>query len=231
MSMTLTRNASYINNLLFTKDNKVYCKEKITIEFPKWYEDKNLLEKSDVNYLYGVFSIISGDNYSVSIIPTLLTTIPIVIKEIDRDGVLYTQFVYGKGDCVILNTEVIKNDGLAYNFFDNFMINARVPWFIEYEDLVKVMDNLLKYAKSNLGSNYIANELVSSFICRKKSDKRVFHRQALKEDYSFVDLNNVYYSALSTVSRLGGNYFKESLTSALVQKESSPTKLENLVRV
>jgi hypothetical protein len=81
-----------------------------------------------------------------------------------------------------------------------------------------------------LGDNWIANELVVSFITRYKENKAIFHRQKVDEEYDFVDLNNVYYSAISTLNKLAGNYFSESLVSALVQKEKEPTKLEMVVR-
>jgi len=35
---------------------------------------------------------------------------------------------------------------------------------------------------------------------------------------------------MSTLNKLAGNYYTESLVSALVQKEKEPTKLEMLVR-
>lgn len=226
----LTRDKDFIQKYLYIKDNKVYTKEKTIIEFPKWYENKELLDMQSVTYLYGIFAIIIDNKYSVSIIPTLINTTPIIVKEIERNGEVYIQFIYGKDDCIIDNTNVVKKELLSYNLFENFFIYAKVPWFIEYEDLIKITDNLFKYSKSNLGSNFIATELVSSFIARCKTNKSVFYRQNLKDDIDYIDLTNVYYSALSTVSKIAGNYFTESLTSAIVQKEDKPTKLENLVR-
>lgn len=226
----MKRDNIYINSKLYIKDNKVYTREKTIIEFPKWYENKELLDIQDVTYLYGIFSIAIGDKYAVSIIPTLITTEPVIITEVERDDGIYIQFVYGKDDCIIDNTSVVKKELLSYNFFENFILYAKIPWFIEYEDLIKISDNLPKYAKSNLGSNYIANELVVSFIARCKSNKTLFYRQNTKDDVAYTDLLNVYYSAVSTLSKLAGNFFTDSLTSALVQKESQSNTLENHVR-
>jgi len=226
----MKRDKDFISSKLYIKDGKIYCKEKCIIEFPKWYEDKELATIQDVVYFYGVFSIIIGDKYSVSVIPTLCQTTPIMIKEIERDGVVYNQFVYGKDDCIISNTKVVKNELLSYNFFETFYMYARVPWFIEYEDLVRIMDNLPIYANSNVGGNFISNELTTSFITRVKDDKKKFFRQDSGKKFEYVDLMNVYYSALSTVNKIAGNYFMESMTSAIVQKEPKTTKLEDLVR-
>lgn len=229
--MTLKRDKEYISKNLINKNNKIYCSQKTIIEFPKWYEDKDLLDQSDKVYLYGIFAIVIDDKYSVSVIPTLITTEPLMVNEIERDGVIYLQFTYAKGDCIIANTSIVKNESLSYNLFENFYLSARIPWFVEYEDLVRILDNVFPYSKSNLGNNYIANELTTSFISRASSDKRLFYRQKTTDGISFTDMNNVYYSALSTLNKIGGNYFISGLTSALVQKEKAPTKLENLVRL
>lgn len=228
--MNLTRDPDYINSVLYTKDGAVYCKEKAIIEFPKWYSDKELWTIGEYNYVYGVFAIIVGDKYSVSCIPTLVQINPIVVSEIERGEDTYTRFIFGENKSIIENTKVVKQELLSYNMFSSFFLNAKVPWYLEYKDMIKIMDNLPLYAKSNLGGDWIANELVVSFVTRYKEDKKLFHRQKPNEEYTYVDLNNVYYSAMSTLNKLAGNYYTESLVSALVQKEKEPTKLEMLVR-
>lgn len=226
----MKRDKDFIQSQIYIKDGKIYTKEKTIIEFPKWYENKELLDIQDVTYLYGVFAIIIGDKYSVSVIPTLINTSPIIIREVERENGTYIQFVYGKDDVLIDNTTIAKKDLLSYNIFENLFIYAKTPWFIEYEDLIKILDNIYPYSNSNLGNNFVATELVTSFIARTKKDKTVFLRQDPNAQADYVDLTNVYFSALSTLNKVAGNYFTEGLTSALVQKEKEPTKLENLVR-
>ncbi len=229
----LTRDKAFIEQNLIVKDNKVFTKEKLIIEFPKWYENKEFLDRQSVTYLYGVFAMIIGNKYSVSVIPTLITTQPIMVNEVEKEDGEYIQFIYGKGDCIIENINVVKKELLAYNLFENFFIYSRVPWFIEYEDLIRITDNLSNYAKSNLGNNQIAMELVISFIARCVEDKRLFFRQKEKDYKStpeYVDLLNIYWSVRSSAGKLGGNYFSRSLVSAIVQPETEETKLEKLVR-
>lgn len=229
--MTLKRNPSSIQNKVYIKDNKLYAKEKTIIEFPKWYLDKELGSIQEVAYVYGIFAMIIGNEYSVSVIPTLLQTSPIMVTEIEReDGVVYMQFVYGKDDCVLDDMKAVKFDVISYNFFETYFMYARVPWYVEYEDLARIMDNLPGYAKSGVGGNPIANELVSSFITRSVKDKHVFHRQDIKSSYTYVDLMSRFYSVAATVNKLGGNYMTESIVSALVQPSTKTTKLEILAR-
>lgn len=228
--MTLKRDPKYIQDNLFIKDGKIYCKEKCTIEFPKLYLKKELADLQEVSYVYGIFAIIIGDKYSVSLIPGLCSMSPIMMSEVERDGVEYIQFLYGKGDCIINDVKVVKQSLLAYNFFETFYLYAKVPWFVEYEDLVKAMDNLVPYAGSNVGANWIANELTTSFITRSKRDKKKYYRQIESGEKEFVDMMNVFYSVSSGALKLGGGYFTNSLVSAIVQPEPQSTRLENLVR-
>lgn len=227
---TLTRDPDFIKSNLYTENNKLYTKEKTIIEFPKWYEDKNLLSYENKTSLYAIFALIIGDKYSVSTIPTTIYTNPVTIEEVKRGDTEYYRFVYGKGNILIEDLNVIKKELLSFNMFESFFIQARVPWFIEYEDLIKLLDNLEPYAKSALGSSYIATELVCSFISRSKEDKLVFFRQYQKSHPEYVDLLNVYYSALSTTGKIAGNYFTQALVSSIVQKQQEVTKLETFVR-
>jgi len=226
----MKRDKKFIEQNLYKKGNQILTKQVTIIEIPKWYMDKNLLEIQDIVEVYGIFAIIIGEKYSVSIIPTLITTNPIRVEEVKRDEEIYVQLTYGKDSVIIENTSVIKNEILSYTFFEKFCLYAKIPWFMEYEDIIHVFDNLKKYAKSSLGDNYLASELVVSFIARTEKDKSVFYRQKPSDNIFYIDLINPMFSSLNTVSRIAGAYFNDGLISALIQKEKKPNKLEQLVR-
>lgn len=223
----LRRDAKYISGLIEVKQGKIYCSEKCTIEYPAWYEDKGLAETGEELNVYGIFAIIVGERYSVSVIPTLCNISPIAVSEIERDGVLYKQLLFGKGDCIVNNSQVVSYTLKAYEFFESFFMRAKIPWFIDYKDLVRCMDNLVKYADSQVGESLIANELVTSFVTRSNKDKGVYYRQVGGSgELAYTDLMNVYNSAIGTVNKLAGNYFGNAITSALVQENKGNTKLE-----
>ncbi len=225
----MKRDAEFIKSQLYVKNGKIYTKSKTIIEFPKWMQDKKLADLKETSYVYGIFTIIIGEKYSVSTIPTLCSTIPVMTQEVEKQGETYVQLVYGKDDCLFDNVKVVKEELLSYNFFEAFFMYAKIPWYIEYVDLLRIMDNLPKYAKSRVGENHLSNELLVGFITRLKKDKTQFYRQGSGE-YEYVDLMSPYYSMTSTTAKISGGYFQQGLTSAIVQKEKSPTKLETLVR-
>lgn len=228
--MLLTRNKAAIAKLCPKRDSAFYAEVPTIIEFPKWYQDKELYVVESVHYLYGIFATIIGDKYSVSLIPTVLTTAPVMVTEIDRDGETYIQLMYGAGSKLLESSRAIMQPFLAYNFLDGYFMQAKIPWFIDYDDLPVLLSNTVSYGNTNLGINQTSNELLVSFIARHMKDMRSFYRTDPKGKPAFVDLMDVRYSALSTVNKLAGNYFNESLVSALVHKETRPTTLENHVR-
>lgn len=224
------RDQDFMNSVVVLKDGAYYCNQPVNIEFPKWYQDKQMFDISDNTYLYGVFSLHCGDKYSVSVIPTVLVTAPIMITEVDRNGEPYLQLRYGKGDKIIESEKVIQHSFLSFNFFNSNFMQGKVPWFLEHEDLCRIMDNMVQYAASNLGANLVSNEVVVSFITRSKKNLSKFYRINPDGEYTYIDLMDVRHSTLSTLSKFAGNYFDEALVSALVQQEKTPNRLENHVR-
>lgn len=226
----LKRDKDFVQSTIQKKEDGYYTTKKTIIEFPKWYESKGLYEISDNTFLYGIFAMIVDDKYSVSRIPTIMNTTPLMVKEVERDGEVYIQLIYGPGDKIINGQNVLMQPFLSYEFFNGFFFLAKVPWFVDYEDLVFMMDNTTKYAGNNLGSNSVGNEVISAFISRQQSNKTKFFRSEPKGHPYFVGLMDVRYSALSTINKQAGNYPEESLVSALINKEAKPTTLENHVR-
>ena len=227
----MIRDPKFIASHVSVKDDAVYTDTLTAIEFPKWYADRGMFASSEVTFVYGIFAIVIGDKYSLSRIPTVLNTSPVSIVEVERDDQVYTQLLYGKGSKMLDSTKAIMHSYMAYDFFDTYFMQAKVPWFMGKDDLAFILDNTVKYAGTSLGSIEANNELLTSFITRSSKDKTVFYRNNPVGQPSYVDLMDVRYSSLTTTNKLAGNYFNESLVSALVQKESKPTTLENHVRV
>lgn len=226
----MIRDKDYINSRLILEGGKVTTKEITMVEFPKWYADKELYIPSDTMEVFGVVCISMGDKYSVGTIPAMLNTSPLSIQEVKRGEEDYIQFVYAANSTLFNKDKVIKDTLISYTYFESFFMYAREPWYIEYEDLTRITDNLVKYAGSNVGANLALNELITAYISRSVKDKKVFHRQDQSTNYTFVELMNVFHSTQTTLSKLAGNYFSDSITSALLVKEKQPSTLERLVR-
>lgn len=216
----LTRDRDYINKHITKRNGKYYSDVKCAIEYPAWYNDKGMGSMTDEVLFYGIFIIIIDDKYSVSLVPTICKSNPIVIKEVMRNGEKYIRLEFGRDDPIV-NVSVIKETLLSYNYFNNFFIRMNVPWFLNYEDRCKLQGNTVKYAGSNIGINPMINELIVSYVTRSKDNPDIFFRQTdLKGDYGYVDLMNSFYSIKTTTGKLTGSYLQDGIVSALIKKNT-----------
>jgi hypothetical protein len=226
----MIRNKDTIRSHITLKDKQYITDTATIIEFPKRYLDKDLVTIGTKTYVYGIFAIIIGDTYSVSIIPSFIETSPLLVKEIVRDGIEYIQFHYGKNMVIIENDSVIRNKIYSYNIVEEFYLKGNVPWYIEYNDLNLIFSNLKYYADSDIGNSKLTNEVITSYITRDIKDKHVYHRLSNRKEYCYIALDDIYYATLGTINKLSGSYFDKGLVSALVQPEKSPTQLEKIIR-
>lgn len=234
---TLTRDPAFIQSNLYIKGGKIFTKCNTIIEVPKRYLNKELLEIKEYTYVFGVFAIRMKDKYSVSLIPNMFRTMPLNITEYKIGDVEYIQFLYGKDMCILESQEVVMNELLSYNIFDENYMLGKMPWFMEYEDALNVIDNLFTFAGSNVGGNWVANEIITAFITRYKTDRAKFYREVItskaelaKRDYVFTGIDDVFYSAPTTLNKLAGNYYSDGVISAILQPEKTIGATEKLVR-
>lgn len=226
----MKRDKKFIESHLYKKDGAIYTKENTKIKFQKRYLNKELAQISEVIKVFGVFSIHIEDRYSVSLIPAMMTTSPALIEEEMIGEEEYVVFTYGKNNKIIENEQVVKNKLLTYNLFQEFYMAGKMPWFMEYLDNVKLFDNMVKYADGSIGGYHLGNELIIAFVTKQKDNITEFHRMAPNKPYIFTAIDEVFYSVNSTLNKIAGNYFSDGLISALVNKEKSPTHLEDIVR-
>lgn len=226
----MIRNKKTIEQHVKLVDNKYVTDTLTVIEFPKRYLDKEIATIADKTYVYGIFAIIIGEVYSVSLIPSSIETNPLYIKENIRDNVEYIQFYYGKDMPIIENKNVIRNKVNTYNILEEFYLRGNIPWYIDYEDLNTIFNNMRYYADSAIGDTKLTNEIITSYIARDPSDMHIFHRLSKNKESVYIALDDIYYATLGTVNKLSGSYFDKGIVSALVQPEKSPTKLEQIIR-
>ena len=122
-----------------------------------------------------------------------------------------------------------------YDIFDEFFVQGNVPWYLNYDDLSNIFIESKKYANSNIGSDPLAFEILSSIVTRSSEDKKVYYRHLItsgnnkiKPDY--VGLNNPYYSFDNTGAKLIGSRFGAGLNVALVEPEKKTSATSQILR-
>ena len=188
-------------------------------------------------FIIGYFALILDNKYySVCRMPARIQTEPDLINTIKIRQEEYTEFLYHKGSNIISNTNVIKNKTLIYPIYDEFISNAKVPWYINYRDLGALLENDSLYAGVKMGNNRAVFELIVATISRDAKDLNKYYRHEinsmdeLNTKPSIVKLMDVTYSATNTTAKLIGGYWEDGLTSALITPTEELEDIEALLR-
>lgn len=233
---TLKRNKDKVVSKLVKTKSDIITKADCAIVFPSRYLKRGLaVIESDVK-VFGVYALVMEDgSYSVSNIPTFVRTRPWNISEEIYDDVEYTILHFEANSTLITNTQVVKSDGFAYDYFDEFIIKAKIPFFMTYEDMVRTSLMMRKYAGSGIGDNSATVELIVSLIAREPNDFKLEFRRALNKGAkvshpAWVPLESVYYTFDNTLNRVLGSYSDQGITASLVDKTEEAGRIEKILR-
>jgi hypothetical protein len=232
----LTRDPDYIkHNLVLAKDI-VVTKKDMTIHIPIRYPQKSLAILGEQNYCVGIFPIIMDNRYSVMSLMSLLHLGQASIDEITINDTNYYTFFFEAGSTFIQETEVIRDDAITFNVFDEFISQGNIPWFIEYLDLANIYDTADIYADSKMPKYKYPYEILISLMTRSQKDRMKLYRYTLNtykdlETYpDFTQLKSVMYMSKSTLNKLAGAYMDEGVMSALVYPNDRVERIEKLLR-
>ncbi len=191
----LKHNPEAIKSCLMVKNNMTVATKNIRIVFLDYFFKKNLADISDYVSVIGYYAILDdNDNYSVSLVPCMLKFLVDKIEDATcNDGQLYKVLYVNKDSILMDENSIVVTDSQLYNICDVFYVNAKIPWYIPYNKLSKLLKDALKYCKSSVGKYRLVFEILSSVIARGKN-KSVYYRNALvrsnylniKEDNSFL---------------------------------------------
>ncbi len=233
----MRRNASAIQADWVTHpDNTVTTTRGCKLHVPVRYVDKGLLVFGDETYLFGYFGILIGEEYASCQIFAMLRIKPIGQTKVNVLGVEYYEFEFPPGTVVIENTNVVLDDGLLYPAFDYFVDSAYIPWFLSYDDILRMFHQTKYFTGIALGAHRAVLELIIANIARNPAKRTEYWRQCIftPEDArrrpAFVPYKSVLYGPKGTTARLMGAYFDTALRSALVNPSERVDPIEALLR-
>jgi hypothetical protein len=232
----LKHNPKAISKLYSNKGDSVVASDTFYIMFPERYINKGLATMGTSVKLLSVYAIVDKNmNYGVITAPVFMDIIPTNVTSVMVDGVVNKVLEIGKGETFILNRNLIKSATFMYDVFDEFFLQGKVPWYISYDKLSDLFAESKKYANSDIGSDSIAIEIITSIVSRSIKDPLVSYRESIKSSSSgnkpkYVGLNNVFYSYDNTLSKVMGGYMQLGVTISIVNRESKSTKVSTLLR-
>lgn len=235
----LKRNPAAILKTLEVGGDATIATEPIQIMFPKRYVNKGMAVIGSTTIVLAVIAILDyKGNYSVVNNMAMVEFSPNSIEEKIIDGRDYYVMNFDKDDVVVVKNEVLKNSSYIYDFFDEFNINANIPWYLnKEEDIGNLLVTARQYTGSKIAKNPVGGEILAATICRDPKNKNIAYRHAVNKDPklldtspSYIGLFNIYNTFKSTVNKLSGSYFKEGIVSAIVNPEEEDSAIERALR-
>jgi len=233
----LQRDDDFIKKLLKYKDTFISIEADAYVLFPERFEKKELAILSNTCQVTGILAIVVGNKYGITKIPNLVEMLPDEIDRVEVEDDVYYKFTFNKGDVLINNTNIVKKSDKAYDFFELLMIQGKIPWYINYIDMVEIFLNLEKYTGLKAIKNSTVVEALTAIITKVKGNNELDYRQAINKDSDlnkvipdYVGLSNIYYSFKSTPNKLLGNFFTKAVNSSILYPEEDMSDLEKSLR-
>ena len=232
----LKRRPDILKSKLLINQKLTMCKEDLYVLFPAKFLDKKLCYVSRVVKVLGMFAIVDyKDNYSVVNAPIFLELSPFAIEDVMINGKVYKKLIFKKDTVIIPNNDHLVTDNFMYDVFEEFFIQGNIPWYLNYDDVGDLLIRAKEYAASKLGDDPTTIEILTSIITRYKEDKKIYFREVIdkpnmKDQMTFIGLNDIFYSFNNTGARLIGGYFGSGLINAMVGPEKTTSKTSEIFR-
>ena len=235
----LKRDAPFILSHLKTKSpgGSVVTDLDCTIIIPSRFAERHLASLGSEIYICGIYAIIMGDRYGVSLINAMIHINPKIISKIKIEEEEYYEFYFEKGSNVIESTTLIKQDTLTYYIFDEITSKCNIPCYLNYDDLGNIFDSAEYHAGTKITNNVEVTEIIVAMTARYSLDKTIYYREIIKnantiltQHPSFVPTSDVLYGVNSTLNKISGSYMNDGLISSLVVPTTRVSHLEELLR-
>jgi hypothetical protein len=238
-SSQFVRDAAKVYGYLHvTDDNEMIAKKPMKVYIPARFKQADMAKFESENTFVGICAFVVEDKYyGVSCVTSVMRTEPTAINDVIIDDVEYIEMSYDAGSRVIANINLVKIDNLVYTIYDEFVSKGRVPWYMDYEDIGKLLADSHYYSGVKVGNNPQILEMIAATISRSPSDVKKYYRQGIESKEEnvtnppvIIPLRAVSYGATNAIAKLMGPYFDENVTSTLVSPGQRVERVERLLR-
>ena len=237
--MKYVRNPNKVKaELVQNAGGQIICRSACRIHTPVRFVERDLSRIGVRTYVFGSFPIIleSGD-YSVMNICARVEISPTRTTMVTIDEVDYYEFQFDAGSVVITTNDILQDDKIIYFVLDELVFQAKVPWYLGYDDMGCILDSAKQYADSGAASVLETLETLISVIARPKNNNEVYLRSQLDslkdlgpDNIQFIPLTSVHLTVSGTVNRLAGSYFEPAVEGALVSPSKKSDNVEKILR-
>lgn len=235
----LTRKEGLIPSMVAEIDGSLIAKKRCYIVLPFRWIKCGLLTLGRANYCAAIFPLVNENGeYSVCNFCTQLEITPSSIEIIQINGVDHYAFVFDVGATITPDTRLVMDDAYSYLIYDEIIQKAKAPWFLNYDDVGRVMATSKSHSGITLAADNIIFEIIVATLSRDET-LRTQYRERIpdlslasfeKVPFNQVPIVSVVYAATNKMTKIMGGYIDDGMTSALTEDESPESGVVELLR-
>lgn len=229
----LKRDADAIKSVLKNNGQQLITAKDIKLVIPYRYVQGKLASVGNTVSTLAVFALVMDGVYAVSNLCSVIPLSPSATTVVSYDGEDFFEFSFDKGSVVSPNINLVVDDKNAYNIYNEFLAKGRIPWFMSYSDVAKILSTAHSHAGITLSGTNAPLELIITSIARNSDNLYEYYRNTINgidEQFvkppSYVPFKSISYGATNTAGKIMGSYFDEGLTSALTAPDGGPEGVE-----
>jgi len=213
--------------------NKVYfIGTKLEIFVSVRFENYKCLKTDNDLTTLALFDMIIDDKIEDAFfLPAVITMEPSSMKTVTVGDNKFIKATFQYGDCFIANTVVSKTTDFGYVIFYELINSGNRSKHLTYDKIAKIFDILGNVCDVKAQTNRKTAELLMSWIYRDKKNLSIFYRQTdMKEPPQELMFKDTAHAAISATGKLIGNYWDDSIRSAIVNPATDLSDVEENLR-
>lgn len=228
----------FLDNLYIDKDRAWRTKVPLKVYVPKRYQHQGLCSPGeDSVHTLGIFGLVSGDRYATVIVDATVELTPFDSEDETVGETDYLVFEFLKDSVVMKVIDLVVVKPIAYNIYNEFISAGYVPWYLGFEDVTKLFKSARRHAGTTI-TDAVVIELMVSMMYRDSKDLTKMYRQGItsydyveKQPPAVVPFNSVIYNTHSTINKVVGAYFEDSINAATTQRSEKVDPIEKILRM
>lgn len=211
----------------------IFTGKKLEIFIPKMYQDRGFLIIGECATSLGIFQLRIDDTYETNFIVLSKLVIEFISnRTVTENDYPYIVLTLERGSVFIQSNLLIKDQNLVYPIFITFFALGKIPPFIDYTNISKILDKVKPQCGVDLKLNNTIYEMIYAHMFRDAKDPYKFYRNTpMAEPPIVVALHQISHLPATASARIIGSYLNEGLTASLVDDtERIPSTIENLLR-
>ena len=229
--------AFFKQHLKKEKDKSLTTDVALTIHVPRHYEQRGLcIENENSYHILGIFAYVSGDVFCTNITPATMEITPFDKHYETINDVEYIVFEFPKGSTVLKTVDLVRVKTVVYDIYTVFITAGRVPWFLTYEQHAGLFDQSAKYADAKIGAPVVFETIISMISRDPELYSRMYRQVITSHEFTrvhpptVVPFNSVIYNVHTTMNKLIGSYFDDSINATLTQRSEHVDTMESILR-